>query len=474
MLLSPPGRAVVVPLRARLTLAFAVGMAAVLIGLGAVIYLRLGALLLQQVDANLRSRSDGVLATMTGRDPPPLRPERLLDPDESFAQILAPSGTILRSTSAVTGAPLLSATDLAALRGPTFATRRVAGLDDPARLLATPTRLGGRPVVLVMGATLGDRSDALQSLLKLYAVAGPAALVLTSLAGWRVAASALRPVERMRSRAAELAQADDARGRLPVPPTRDELTRLATTMNDLLARRQEALEREHRFVDYASHELRTPLAVLKAELDLASARSRTPEELTQTLAVAARQTDRTIRLAEDLLVLARMRGGSMPLRPVDVDLARLLREVAGTFQSRAGQAGTAVVVDATCGTARVDPIRIRQAVQNLVENALLHGAGPVRVSATQQPAELRIEVSDHGCGFPPSLLPSVFEPFTRAPAVPGNGRPGRTPAGSGLGLAVVRAVAEAHDGTAEARNLSGGGASVLIHIPTVGHGSGDG
>src|SRR5206468_434054 len=157
--------------------------------------------------------------------------------------------------------------------------------------------------LLVVGQTLSDRDEALTRQLKLFALALPIALIITTTAGWLLAGAALRPVESMRRRAAELS-AQDPGLRLPIPATGDELARLAVTLNDVLDRLHQAREREHRFVDDASHELRTPLAVLKAELDLALTRRRPPEQLRGALQAAATYTDELVRLAEDLLVLA--------------------------------------------------------------------------------------------------------------------------------------------------------------------------
>ena len=126
----------------------------------------------------------------------------------------------------------------------------------------------------MIGATLGDRADSLHQLLVVLAVGGPTALLLSSAVGWAVAGAALRPVERIRRRASDISQSDP-HARLPVPATRDALSRLAVTLNSLLSRLHAALEREHRFVDDASHEIPAPLAVLKAELDLALSRPRT-------------------------------------------------------------------------------------------------------------------------------------------------------------------------------------------------------
>ena len=142
-------------------------------------------------------------------------------------------------------------------------------------------------------------------------VAGPLALLLAAVAGYGLAAAALRPVEAMRARAEEIS-ASTPGARLPEPPARDEISRLAETLNEMLSRLEASIEHERRFVADASHELRTPLALLKAELDLALRRKRTHAELEQALRSASEETDRLTLLAEDLLLIARSDAGELP------------------------------------------------------------------------------------------------------------------------------------------------------------------
>jgi two-component system OmpR family sensor kinase len=448
------------PLRLRLTLVFALGMATVLAALGGFLYTRLGAELLRGTDLELRSRAALIVSSLHGRGPLHIAAGlALLDPDEAFAQILDPSGAVVESTPGVRATRLLPAGVLRPAFGPTFTTRRVAGLDDPARLLAVPASWHGRQVMVVVGATLGDRSDALGRLLLLLVIGGPVALALSSVAGWAVAGAALRPVERIRTEAAAISESEPDR-RLPVPGGDDELARLARTLNAMLGRLQEALEREHRFVDQASHELRTPLAILKAELDLALARPRTQAELEATVRSASVETDQLVQLAEDLLVLARTNGGRLPLRRAPVSLAGLLRSTAAPFQERARAVGSRIEVVASDEQVELDPVRLRQAVQNLLDNAIRHGGGgrPIVVTGRRDGAAVRITVEDGGRGFPAALLGHAFEPFSSS-QVTGDGR-----LGTGLGLAIVSAVAEAHGGHVSAANPPSGGARVVLVV----------
>lgn len=450
-----------IPLRLRLTLVFGVGMAIVLLGLGTYGYLRVGADLQASVDAGLRSRAQVLAdAASKGRAQDVVGAKgKLIDPDEAFAQILDMSGQIVEASSAVSNAPLLSALEVSLVADATFITRQLVPQDDPVRLLAVAVDGPSRRVVVV-GATLGDVVEAMQRLLLVMGTIGPLALVITAVAGWLLAGAALRPVEQMRREAAAVSASEPNR-RLPVPRTGDELARLATTLNSMLDRLQEALERERRFVDDASHELRTPLATLRGEIDLALTRRRDAPELEASLRSAQEDVAHLQRLADDLLVMARIRGGRISVHRVETSLALLTTRSARDVQRQATAAGVTIDVDASDEAVEVDPERIEQALRNLLENAIrqTRRAGVVRVSARRLDGFARFVVADSGPGFPQDLLASAFEPFTRGDLETAG------PTGAGLGLSIVRAIAEAHGGSASAENTPDG-ARVTLEVRT--------
>jgi signal transduction histidine kinase len=323
---------------------------------------------------------------------------------------------------------------------------------ESARLFANPVNAQGRRLIVVVGASLETRDDALVTLRNELVVGGPAALLLASLLGYLVAGAALRPVERMRARAAEIS-ANRLDERLPVVRSRDEVSRLGETLNAMLARLETSLERERSFVADASHELRTPLAHLRAEVELALERPRERVELEDALRTVAGETDRLSQLAADLLLLARADEGGLPLRLDEVVAREVMNGVATRYARRAADAGRAIEVGGDV-TVHVDRLRIEQALGNLIDNALRHGAGTISVAARAEKDLVVLEVRDEGGGFPEGFERRAFERFSR-------GEESRTSPGAGLGLAIVAAVSEAHGGTA----TIGHGASVSISLP---------
>ncbi|HYF25571.1 MAG TPA: ATP-binding protein [Baekduia sp.] len=451
------------PIRTRVTLAFTAAMALLLAATGTFLYLRLGDELETTVDQGLQSRAADVNGLVRGNDPG--RIERLelgalAEAGEGVTQVVdARTGALLDSTREFHGRRLVTSGQLERARsGTVFVDRPAVADDDPMRLLLTPARTRGRELVLVVGSSVDDRLEAQRGLRRTLLLGGPIALLLAALAGYAVVAAALRPIEAIR-RQADAVSAGRLDERVPVPPADDEVRRLGETLNAMLGRLQDAFARERSFTADASHELRTPLSILRTELELALRGDRTREELLEAVRSAAEETDRLSHLAEDLLVIARAEQGRLPVRASDVPARELLGRVRERFAGRAAAHGAALEVDASDDVLlRADPMRLEQALGNLVDNALRHGAGPVVLTAEARDGRAVLRVTDTGPGFPDGFAERAFERFSRADTA-------RSRGGAGLGLAIVALIAEAHGGGATARTRPEGGAELALWVP---------
>lgn len=446
-------------IRARLTAAFALAMVAVLAGAAVFVYLQLRADLDETVDASLETRADAASVLLAGPGGGGLGEGAggaLEDPEESFAQVLARDGRVLEGSGGATE-PALTTAEVSESQGQALLVEGpVPGIEDTARVLGLRVPEGSPGAVLVVGQSLEDRNEALAGLITSFAVGGPIAVILASVIGYLLAAAGLRPVEAMRRQAQEVSLGGDCE-RLPLPGARDEVRRLGETLNEMLARLRRSFERERRFVADASHELRTPVAVLKTELEGALRAGGHRPEVRRGLVAAVEECDHLAQLADDLLVVARTAEGSLPVRAEQLQARPVLERVRRRFADRAEARGRSITVDAPeevtlCG----DPHRVRQALGNLLDNALRHGDGEVVLSARAAGEGVEIEVSDEGRGFGDDIASRAFERFTR-------GDHARTRGGTGLGMAIVRAVAEAHGGSAEVG--PGPGGRVRICLP---------
>jgi signal transduction histidine kinase len=439
------------PIRVRLTLGFAAAMAIVLAAVGLFVYHRVAAELLGTIDQTLvgqarEESTSGQVDADTGGG-------------RTLAQLFDPQGR-MRDSQPQEQPPLVGKEVIAEAS----AGRRVwlstalPGQKGEWRVLAQPTRAGNG--VTVLAHSLVPREESLDHLRHELLIFLPLALLAASLGGYALAAGALRPVEDLRRRAEAVTPGEPSK--LPVPRAGDEVSRLALTLNDMLARLQAAVEHERRFVADASHELRTPLALLRTELDLALRRPRSPAELESALRSAAEETQRLSRLADDLLLIARADQGSLPVRLEVVSAAELLADAATRFASRASGLDRELRVDETAVSVEADPLRVGQALVNLVDNALTHGSGTVELAAAERDGLVELHVRDRGSGFPEDFRPRAFDRFSRADEA-------RSRGGSGLGLSIVELVARAHGGAVGLANGPSGGADVWISLPRASH-----
>jgi two-component system, OmpR family, sensor kinase len=447
------------PIRLRIALSVTAVAAVLLTIVGAFGYARLSNGFSRDLDLELRQRAQDLVGPLShpGSSLTDLAWTGFIERGESFAEVLTPSGHLVDSTPTLRGRVLLSPGDArrAALGTVTLDRNSAPGLNEPARLLATPLSRQGRPLVLVVGDTRENGLEALRHVRNQLLVAVPLLLLVSFAGAYAVAGAALRPVESMRRRAAAMTTGDPSL-RLPVPPSGDEITRLGETLNGLLARVEATLERERSFVAHASHELRTPLALLRTEIDLALRRPRTQAELTSALESAGEEVDRLQRLAEDLLLLAQEGEGRLEAHLEETHVDDVLRGAAEPFGAVLAREGRTLVVEPDGGQVLLDRRQVHRALTNLVANAAQHGSGEVRLSARRGGASVALVVSDGGDGFGADMLEHGAERFVR----------GSASQGAGLGLSIVAAVARAHGGDAGMSDAHGTEAWVAVPATT--------
>jgi signal transduction histidine kinase len=432
-----------IPVRVRLTLGFAVAMAIVLAAVGLFVYRRVSNELLRTVDQTLvgqaqEETTSGKVDSDTGTGP-------------TLAQLFGPRGLPRDGSRPLVGQDVVAE---AAAGQQVWLTTQLPGQKGEWRVLVRPAP--ARDGVAVLARSLDSRAESLDHLRHELLIFLPLALLAASLGGYWLTAGALRPVEVLRRRAEAVTPGEPSH--LPVPPAGDEVSRLAVTLNDMLARLQAAVEHERRFVADASHELRTPLALLRTELDLALRRPRSHAELENALRSAADETQRLSRLADALLLIARADQGPLPIRREVVAAADLLDDAALRFATRASSLGRELRVEETDLHVDADPLRAGQALVNLVDNALTHGGGTVVLRAEERDRLVEFHVSDAGPGFPPEFRERAFDRFSRADEA-------RSGGGTGLGLSIVELVANAHGGSVGLSDSASGGADVWISLP---------
>jgi heavy metal sensor kinase len=287
------------------------------------------------------------------------------------------------------------------------------------------------------------------------------ALFLASLGiGWFVAGRVLRPVHRI-TEAAQRIQATSLSERIALAGPQDELKTLADTFDEMLGRLESSFTAQRQFVADASHELRNPLAVIQTNTDVALWDDTVPEAARARLEAVRRATERMRRLVDDLLALARLELASAPR--AQVDLAAVVHEVADELGPLAQAHGLVLEQDAAEGLSVLgDRDSIKRALANLLDNAFRHSppGAPVRVGAARRNGCAVLSVADRGPGLTAEEQQHVFERFWRS-----DSSRSRESGGVGLGLAIVRRIAESHGGAVAVDSTPGGGSTFEIRLP---------
>ena len=334
------------------------------------------------------------------------------------------------------------------------------------RVSATAFQVGGITFIQPDQAQLVQRSVNERALdaLRVYSFWALLALFFASLfIGWIVSGRMLRPLGEISNTVREI-QASDLQQRIDLGGPNDELRQLADTFDDMLGRLDEAFEGQRQFIHEASHELRNPLAVIRTNLEVTlSDPDASAEDLRHTAEVVERSSERMARLVDDLLVYARK--GSLSLERDPVDIAQLINEAAEEFTAPAIAAGVHLVHHAPAGIWVIgDRLALRQALGNLLANAIRHApeGTTVRLRGGLDRQWVWLAVEDQGPGIDPVDQERVFQRFWR-----GDPREGREQGRSGLGLTIVRQIAEAHGGEVKLVSQVDHGSAFALWLPAL-------
>ncbi len=378
---------------------------------------------------------------------PPVTSDRV-----TLLQVIDASGKVEAASAGLEGmGPLL---------GPDERRRRV--LDDVPGLgdgswLAEPAQatLGGRRSTVIVLTSLRDSERSAELLRNSLLIVIPVLATGVGAVVWFVVGRALRPVEAMRTEV-ELITAQQLDRRVPTSMARDEVSRLASTLNDMLDRLQSSNDAQRRFVADASHELRTPITNARTSVEVALADPRDTDWTAVANDVLA-QTARMERLTDDLLIMARASNGATPMRTAAVDIRELLLSQAGRAVPDERRLDVSTSITPT--TVNGDEDQLGRMLTNLVDNALRHARQRVSVTASRGFDWVELRVVDDGPGVPVADREAVFKPFVRR-----DSHRGRTDGGSGLGLAIVKQIVTAHGGSVVIRDASPG-AIFIVRLP---------
>ena len=321
---------------------------------------------------------------------------------------------------------------------------------------------GGRTYHIVVSASLDTIHAELAVVRRAIFIALPLILALAGLGGYWLATRSLRPLGWMAEQARNIT-GSNLETRIKIGNAAEELAVLVTSFNELLSRLDQSFETMRRFVADASHELRTPIAVIRGEADVALSQERTPAEYRESLGIILDEARRLSRLVDDLLNLARADAGHVQLQTHDFYLNELLGDCCRSVQGLANSRG--LKLECLPGSDLQfsgDEQLLRRLVINLLDNALRYtpSGGKVTAALDAGSASVRLRISDTGIGIAPDDAARVFERFYRA----GEAR-SRQNGGVGLGLAIVRWIAESHRGTVECASHPGQGSTFIVTLP---------
>lgn len=376
------------------------------------------------------------------------------DEDEEFVQVLDADGRVVRASPNVSGEG-----PIARLRpGQARSVEPVPFETGPFMVVASRSAGPRGPLTVIVGRSLEGVTEAAAAVTGLLSVAVPLLLVVVGAVTWRVVGRALAPVDAIRSEVEAISSKELYR-RVPDPPGRDEIGRLARTMNRMLTRLEEGHIRERRFVSDASHELRSPVATIRQHAEVALSH---PDgtNLSELAEVVLEENMRVQRIVEDLLLLTKIDEGTLRLRTSPVDLDDLIFEEAARLRT-----STSLKIDVggvSAGRVSGDREKLERLLRNLTENAVRHARSTISLSLRERDGEVVMTVDDDGTGVGKTHRWRIFDRFVRLEE-----SRDRDSGGSGLGLAIVREIAVFHRGTVTVLDSTLGGARFEVRFPSI-------
>jgi len=336
------------------------------------------------------------------------------------------------------------------------------------RLLAVPINIsipgpppGIQPAALVIAHSTKQIDQALAGLLRTLIIAVPLALALAAAGGIFLARRALKPVDKIAQTAREIGESDLSQ-RINVN-TKDELGRLAATLNEMIGRLEKAFQRQKQFTGDASHELRTPLAVIEAESTLALQKERPSSDYQRSLEIISQESRQMSSLIDQLLTLARADAGKEQWNFTEVNLGKLISNLSADVEVLCQEKGLSLRLGKTKDlVVKGDEAKLRELFMNLLDNAISYTPAPgtVSVSFRREEQMAVVAIMDTGIGIPAEEMPFIFERFYRV-----DKSRSRAEGGSGLGLAICRHIAETHGGKIEVESKVGAGSTFSVWLP---------
>jgi heavy metal sensor kinase len=332
----------------------------------------------------------------------------------------------------------------------------------PLRVITYPVMNDGvLSAIIQVGASLQQQKETLSSVLLVLAVSIPLALIFAAYGAWMLACKALRPVEFITASARRIS-AENLSARLQVVNPDDEIGKLTTTMNEMLERLESSFSRIRHFSSDVSHELRTPLTIMRGEMEVAVRWARDVEEQRAIMGSCLDEVGRMTQIIDQLLEMARIESGQLVLELQDVDLSGLVKSIVSHEKLLSGAERVTVSADREEAVVRGDFRRLQALFVALLDNALRYSPAelPVTVNLGVSDGWVTVAITDQGKGIAPEELSRIFETFYRV-----DSSRNRDHGGIGLGLSLVRLIAEAHGGTVTAQSTLGAGSTFIVTLP---------